>query len=137
MIKRITASALLGAGALAVGAGCAGTSEAKRDVTAAVPMVEQNWKGVVLRVDTQTDRISVRTTDSGEPVQSAWFSIQSDTKVERDGKRVELREIQPGDPVRVGFEPAVGAERAYKVQILTGAEADEVLQKSQQMRGSR
>ncbi len=112
------------------GAGCAGTREAARDVESAVPGLSQKQEGVVTDVDKDAHRIAVRTVN--EPAaQEVWFALTPDAKLERDGQLVTWDEIDEGTPVRVSFEPAAGAEKTYKVELLTGQKADEVKQKAE------
>ena len=112
------------------GVGCAGTKEAAKDVEAAVPGLSQKQEGVVTSVDKDAHRIAVKTVN--EPAaQEVWFSLTVDTKLERDGQMVTWDDIDEGAPVRVSFEPAAGAEKAHKLEILTGQEADEVKQKAE------
>ena len=123
---------VLGAAVLAAvlgGVGCAGPKEAARDVEAAVPGLSQKQEGVVTNVDKDAHRIAVKTVD--EPAaQEVWFALTVDTKLERDGQMVTWDDIDEGTPVRVSYEPAAGAEKTYKVEILTGHQADEVKQKA-------
>ncbi len=118
---------LLGAlGVLGFGYGCAGTREAGSDLGSVLPGVSQNKEGVV--VDVQGNTIAVaNAAKPNEP--AAWFHIAADTQVERDGQRLEVGEISEGSPVRVSFEPATGAEKTFKVEVLSGQKADEVKQK--------
>lgn len=129
MKMRMGAAVLAAVGTLLGVAGCAGPSEAARDISAAVPGLEQNWKGVVMRVDDQANVIAVRDAESAE---AAWFAIGPNTIMERDGERLSIRQLEQGTPVNVSFEPAVGAERTYRVKVLTGQEAQQVLQEAQQ-----
>ncbi len=117
---------LLGAlGALGLGVGCAGTREAGRDLGAALPGVSQSQEGVV--VDVQGNTIAVaNAAKPNEP--AAWFHIAADTQVERDGQRLEVSQLSEGAPVRVSFEPATGAEKTFKVEVLSGQRAEEVKQ---------
>lgn len=128
-----TRAKVLGAVVLAAvlgGAGCAGTKEAARDVESSVPGLSQKDEGVVTDVDKDAHRIAVRSVS--EPVgQEVWFSLTPKTKLERDGQLVTWDEITEGTPVRVSFEPATGAEKTYKVELLTGQKAQEVKQKAQ------
>jgi hypothetical protein len=120
---------LLGAlGALGLGIGCAGTKEAGKDVGAALPGVSQHRDGLVTKV--QGENIAVADANNpNEPV--AWFKVGADTKIERDGQRMELSQLSEGTPVRVSFEPATGPEKTSKIEVLTGDKAQEVEQKSQ------
>jgi hypothetical protein len=123
---------VLGAVVLAAvlgGAGCAGTSEARRDVEAAVPGLSQKREGVVTNVDKDHSRIEVK--DANNPSSpEAWFALTPDTKMERDGQMVTWDDLHEGTPVRVSYEPAAGAEKTYKVEILTGEKAGEVKAKA-------
>jgi hypothetical protein len=118
-------------GSLGVCAGCAGTKEAGQDIQAAVPFVEQTQEGVVMGI--QSDAIAIRSADPN--VDAAWFKLQPDTTIERDGQRVSLEDISEGAAVRVDFEPATGAERTFKVELLTGQKAQEVQRKVQYQEG--
>jgi hypothetical protein len=124
---------VLGAVVLAAvlgGAGCAGTKEAARDVESAVPGLSQKQEGVVTDVDKDAHRIAVKTV-SEPAAREVWFALTPDTKLERDGQLVTWDELDEGTPVRVSFEPAAGAEKTYKVELLTGQKADEVKQKAE------
>ena len=115
-------------GALGFGVGCAGTKEAGRDVGAAIPGVWQHREGVVVARDGNKLAVS----DASKPTEpAAWFDLGPDTKIERDGQRVEPDQLSEGTPVRVAFEPATGAEKTNEVQVLTGQKAQEVEQKLQ------
>lgn len=107
-------------GALSVmglGAGCASTKQA------AHAYVPANREGQVVAM--QGDNIAVN--DAGKPSEPAvWLKVTPDTKIERDGKRVELSQINEGTPVRVSFKTAAGPEQASEIKVLTGAEADKV-----------
>lgn len=118
---------LLGAlGALGFGFGCAGTREAGRDIGAAIPGVSQHRDGVVVGIEGNVIAVA----DAEKPREpAAWFNIAADTKVERAGQRMEVSQISEGLPVRVSFEPATGAEKTFKVEVLTGQKAEEVKQK--------
>ncbi|WP_375767886.1 hypothetical protein NR798_40400 [Archangium gephyra] len=124
---------ILGAVMLAAvlgGVGCAGPKEAARDVEAAVPGLSQKQEGVVTDVDKDAHRIALKTVDKPAG-QEVWFALTPDTKLERDGQLVTWDDIHEGTPVRVSFEPAAGAEKTYKVELLTGQKADEVKQKAE------
>ncbi|WP_152622555.1 hypothetical protein [Archangium violaceum] len=112
------------------GAGCAGTKEAARDVESAVPGLSQKEEGVVTNVDKDSHRIAVKSV-SEPSAQEVWFALTPDTKLERDGQRVGWDDLDEGTPVRVSFEPAAGAEKTYKVELLTGQQAEEVKQKAE------
>lgn len=120
---------LLGAlGALGFGFGCAGTKEAGKDVGAAVPGVYQHRDGLVTKV--QGNNVAVADANNpNEPV--AWFNVGADTKIEREGQRMELSQLSEGTAVRVSFEPATGAEKTSKIEVLTGDKAQELEQKLQ------
>jgi hypothetical protein len=120
---------LLGAlGTLGFAFGCAGPKEASKDVTAAIPGVSQHRDGVITGV--QGDNIAVADANNpNEPV--AWFHVDADTKIERAGQRVALNQLSEGTAVRVSFEPATGAEKTSKIEVLTGAEAQQLEQKLQ------
>ncbi|WNG61037.1 hypothetical protein F0U59_44765 [Archangium gephyra] len=128
-----TRAKVLGAVVLAAvlgGAGCAGTKEAARDVESAVPGLSQKEEGVLTDVDKDAHRIAVKSVS--EPSgQEVWFALTPDTKLERDGQLVTWDDLDEGAPVRVSFEPAAGAEKTYKVELLTGQRAEEVKQKAE------
>jgi hypothetical protein len=130
MKMRMGAAVLVAVGTLLGVTGCAGTSEARRDISAVVPGLEQNWRGVVMRVDDQANAIAVRAVESAEMPQAAWFAIDQTTILERDGERISIMQLEQGTPVKVSFEPAAGAEKTYRVKVLTGQEAQEVLQEA-------
>jgi hypothetical protein len=120
---------LLGAlGALGFGFGCAGTKEAGKDVSAAVPGVYQHRDGLVTKVEGNNVAVA-DANNPNEPV--AWFNVGADTKIEREGQRVELSQLSEGTAVRVSFEPATGAEKTSKIEVLTGDKAQEMEQKLQ------
>ena len=128
-----TRAKVLGAVVLAAvlgGAGCAGTKEAARDVESAVPGLSQKEEGVVTNVDKDAHRIAVKSV-SEPSAQEVWFALTPDTKLERDGQLVTWDDLDEGAPVRVSFEPAAGAEKTYKVELLTGQKAEEVKQKAE------
>lgn len=115
-------------GALGIGFGCAGPKEAARDIGAATPFVSQNRSGVVVGVEGNT--IAVADVENpNEP--AAWFNIAPDTELEKNGQRVDLGDISEGTPVRVSFEPATGAEKTFRVEVLTGQEGEQLKQKFQ------
>lgn len=118
---------LLGAlGTLGFTFGCAGTKEAGKDVGAAIPGVYQHRDGVITGV--QGNNVAVADANNpNEPV--AWFHVAADTKIERSGQRVELSQLSEGTAVRVSFEPATGAEKTSKIEVLTGDQAQQVEQK--------
>jgi hypothetical protein len=132
MKMRMGVAALAAVGTLLGVTGCAGPQErAARDVRAAAPETAQQWKGVVLQVEPQVNAIAIRSAEDTQ-VPAAWFALAPDTIMTRDGERVSLMELREGTPVRVSFAPAVGPERAYRVEVLTGEEGQEVLQQAQQ-----
>jgi hypothetical protein len=107
-------------GALSVmglGAGCASTKEA------AHAYVPEKRDGQVVGI--QGNNIAVN--DANKPSEpAAWLHVTPDTKIERNGKRVELSEITEGTPVRVSFKTAAGPEEASEIKVLTGSEAQKV-----------
>jgi hypothetical protein len=119
-------------GALLGGVGCAGTKEATHDVESAVPGLSQKSEGVVTNVDKDASRIAVKSVDD-PAVPEVWFALTPDTKMERDGQMVTWDDLSEGTPVRVSFEPAMGPEKTYKVEILVGQKADEVKQKAEHL----
>ncbi|QSQ23592.1 hypothetical protein JY651_00985 [Pyxidicoccus parkwayensis] len=128
MMMRKTVMLLGALGALGLGMGCAGTKEAGKDVSAAIPGVYQHRDGVITQV--HGNNIAVADANNlNEPV--AWFNINANTKIERDGKRVELSQLSEGTAVRVSFEPATGAEKTSKIEVLSGDQAQQLEQKLQ------
>ncbi len=99
---------------------CAGTKEATKDVKGAIPGVETTKNGIVQQI--RQDRISVRLEEMEYP-EPVEFTIAADTVVEREGTPMRLQDLQEGTPVRVHFEPAIGPERAFKIEVLPGAGA--------------
>lgn len=128
-MKTRRAVVLLGAlSALGFGFGCAGTKEAGKDIGAAIPGVWQHREGVVVGV--KGDNVAVA--DASQPnAPAAWFAISANTKIERDGQRLEVGQLTEGTAVRVSFEPAAGAEKTDKIEVLSGQKAQEVEQKLQ------
>ena len=124
---------LMGAVALAAvlgGVGCAGPKEAGKDVEAAVPGLSEKREGLVTNVDKNANLIEVKDVDN-PAAPPAWFALTPGTKLERDGRLVSINDLSEGTPVRVSFEPATGPEKTYKVEVLTGAKADEVRVKAE------
>lgn len=107
-------------GALSVmgmGAGCASTKQA------AHAFVPAKREGQVVGI--QGDNVAVN--DASKPNEpAAWFKVSADTKVEENGKRLELSQLREGTPVRVSFKPTTGAEQATEIQVLSGSEARKV-----------
>jgi hypothetical protein len=130
MDRRAKAVVLAALAAVLGAVGCAGTREAGRDVQAIIPGLEQTRVGVVTNVQGQNIAVA-SVEDPAAP--AAWFNVGADTTVERNGQRVELGMLEEGTPVRVRFEPATGPERAMRVEVLTGAEAEQVREKAQQL----
>lgn len=120
-MKRI----ILAAGTAAVvflGVGCAGTKEATKDVGAAVPGFSQKGTGVVQEV--RENEFSVVGLN-GSP-EKVWFSVSPKTEVMKDQQRIEVSQIKQGDAVKIAYESSAGAERAYKVDVLTAGDAAKV-----------
>jgi len=117
----------VGVGALLVAAGCAGTSEAKRDVEGAIPGVESTREGMVVEV--RQDSIAVQDAENPDapPVR---FQRTEETDLVRNDQPFSWPELSEGMPVRVHYDEATGAEQATRIEILTGAEADEVRSKA-------
>lgn len=114
--------------ALGVAWGCAGPREAVADVEEVVPGLEETRTGVVTEVE--EDRIAVTVVDEPMP-QPVWFERIESTRVQRGGMALSWTEVTEGTPVRVHFEPATGAERTFRVEVLTGQEAEEVRRRSE------
>lgn len=130
MDRRAMVAGLAALGVVLGAVGCAGTKEARRDVQAIIPGLEQTRVGVVTNI--QGQNIAVASVDD-PAAPAAWFHIRPETEVAREGQRVDLDMLEEGTPVRVQFEPATGPERAMRVEVLTGAEAEQVRQKAQQL----
>ncbi len=119
---------MLGVGVAALMlAGCAGTSEAKKDVEGAVAGLEETKEGTI--VDVQQDFIAVQDAEDpqGEPLR---FQRTETTDLVRDEEPFSWPQLAPGMPVRVSYEAEAGAEQASRIEILTGSEADEVRSKT-------
>jgi hypothetical protein len=113
---------VLAAACAYVAAGCAGTKEATKDVQDIVPGVSQTETGLIQIVG--RNQISVvGSANAGQPV---TYNIGPKTIVIRGSERVEVSQLEPGTPVRVAFESTAGPEHATKIEVLTGAEADQV-----------
>lgn len=109
--------------ALALLAGCAGTSEAGRDVKGAIPGLEDSSEGLVTSVGGQWVEVQLAEDPQGEPVR---FQRTEETDLVRNDQPFNWPELSEGMPVRVSYEAKKGAEQAMRVEVLTGAEADEV-----------
>ncbi|MCY1020078.1 hypothetical protein [Pyxidicoccus sp. MSG2] len=128
MKSRKTVVLLSALGALGFGFGCAGAKEAGKDVGAAVPGVYQHRDGLVTKVEGN----NVAVADANNPKEPvAWFNVGANTKIEREGQRMDLSQLSEGTAVRVSFEPATGAEKTSKIEVLTGDKAQELEQKLQ------
>lgn len=77
--------------------------------------------GVV--TDRQEQTVEVR---NSETQQTAWFQRTPETVLVRENQPMDWSELEEGMPVRVSYEPEAGAERAVRVEVLTGAEAEKV-----------
>ncbi len=102
---------------------CAGTREAMADVRGAIPGLEETESGVVMAVRRDVIAVQLITPEAEKPV---LFSRQEGTVVVRDGQPFDWNQLTEGTPVRVSFEPATGAERVFRVEVLTGREAQRV-----------
>ncbi|MBX5484027.1 MAG: hypothetical protein IRZ16_19560 [Myxococcaceae bacterium] len=111
-----------------LGVGCAGTKAAGRDIASEIPGVSHASDGLVQ--EASENRISVvGIKDQPGPIS---FQIGTDTRIEKDGQRVALSELKPGTPVRVTWSSSTGAEKAYRIQVLTGGEAAKVRSEAQE-----
>lgn len=135
-MTRMKVAVLAAVGVLLGVGGCAGPKEAMSDISGAVPGLEQNWTGIVTEVNPDRNAIAVSVADATEE-KAAWFAISPQTVMVRDGERVSLGELQEGTPVKVAFEPAPGPERTFRVEVLTGMEAEKVLQQAGQQTGQQ
>jgi hypothetical protein len=115
----------IGVASLAL-AGCAGSKEAQRDAEETVAGFESTKEGTVVSVE--EDRITVRdVTAQGETIE---FRRTSETDLVREDQPFSWTEISEGMPVRVSYDAEAGAEKATRVEILTGSEADSVKNKA-------
>ena len=110
-----------------VAAGCGGTKEARRDVAAVTPGVEERHEGVVSSVDAEwlTLTSAERPTEPG-----IRFRIDEATEVKQGGTRLDRTALEQGEVVRVSFESRAGTEQAKAVEILEGEEAAQVRAKA-------
>lgn len=118
-----TIGALVASGLVVVLSACAGTKEAQKDVEGMIAGAEQTSTGVVVQTDEQQIAVKDVKNPEGEAV---WFARQTDTELEKDGQPVDWSELTEGTPVRVHFEESTGAEKAFKVEVLTGSEGEKV-----------
>lgn len=127
LVGAVVLAAVLG------GAGCAGPKEAGRDIEAAVPGLSDKSEGLVTSVDKEGNLIEVK--DVNNPAAPpTWFALTPGTKLEREGRLVSIEDLSEGTPVRVSFESAAGPEKTFKVEVLTGAKADEVKKKAEHIK---
>lgn len=113
---------------------CAGAREAMADVRNAVPGLEETETGVVTAVRRDVIAVQLISPEMEEPV---LFTRQKSTVVVRDGRPFDWNQLTEGTPVRVGFEPATGPERAFRVEVLTGREAQRVREQAGAMQRQR
>lgn len=120
---------MLGTGValLVLAAGCAGTSEAKRDVEGAIAGIEESTEGMVVAV--HGDELEVRSAEDPDAAPMR-FERTADTDLVRNDRPFSWVELSEGMPVRVHFEAKGGSEQATRIEILTGPEADEVRRKA-------
>lgn len=113
----------LGVVALALVAGCAGSSEARRDAEGTIAGLEESKEGMIVAL--RQDALEVRDAENpnAEPIE---FRRTADTDLLRNDQPFSWPELAEGMPVRVSFDPDAGAEEATRIEILTGSEAEEV-----------
>lgn len=121
MKRMLLAVAVLGV-SLGLGA-CAGTKEAQRDVESSVPGLSESTTGVV--TDVSDNMLTVRTAE-GEH-KEVQFQRSAKTELVSAGQPYNWTDLNEGTPVRVKFESEAGAEKASKIEVLTGDEAQKVL----------
>lgn len=108
-------------------AGCAGSKEAKRDAEETVAGMEATKEGMVVAV--REDRITVRDMSSSQG-ETIDFQRTSETDLVRGDEPFSWTELSQGMPVRVSYDSDAGPEKATKVEILTGSEAEKIRSKS-------
>ena len=118
----------IGGLALVFAAGCAGTSEARRDAEGAIAGLEESSEGMVASVSEQWGEVQPADDPQGEPIR---FERTGETDLVRNEQPMSWPELSEGMPVRVSYESEAGAEQAMRVEVLTGAEADEVREQVQ------
>jgi hypothetical protein len=110
-------------------AGCASTKETTKGTGTTSGTVTQTREGLVTAVrGQQVEVYSPAATES----RTIWMKRTDETEITRDGNRISWSELQSGTPVRISVKPDIGAERAIRVQVLTGAEADKLRAQIQQ-----
>lgn len=102
--------------------GCAGPKEAVQDVAQATPGLSAKDTGVIEQVE--GNRIAIRSAE--KPGGVAWYQRTDDTKITEKDRPLDWANLEEGDAVRVSFESQKGAERLYKLEVLTGGDAAKV-----------
>lgn len=117
MKRTMVAAVALAAGAAAA---CGGTKEARRDVAAITPGVEERQEGVVSSIDEEWLAVTL----ADRPLEPAIrFRIDDETRVKQGDETLDRSAIEQGEVVRVSFESRAGDEQAKAVEILEGDEA--------------
>lgn len=116
-MRTILATALVGA----VVAGCASTPEPSPKAPTTGPTLEQTRTGFITAVRDQ--ELQLFSPDVPES-KTVWVARSESTEIVRDGQPIAWDELTEGAPVRVSFEPAAGAEKASRIEVLTGQEAE-------------
>lgn len=106
-----------------VAAGCGGTKEARRDIAAVTPGVEDRQEGVVSSFDSESITVTLAERPRDPPVR---FVLGEDTRVKRGDELVDVSALEEGEAVRVSFESRAGDEQAKAVEILEGDEAAQI-----------
>ena len=104
--------------------GCAGTREASKDISAVVPGVSETRTGVITEV--RGNIIAVRAPGEDPAAPPVWFKRSVDTRLLENGQPANWTQLVEGTAVRVRYEPEPGPERAYQIEVLTGAEAEQI-----------
>ena len=115
---------LLGMGVAALAfAGCAGSKEEKRGEQTAAKQAESSKEGTIVSV--QEDTITVRDAENPQG-RTIRFQRTAETDIVRDDRPFSWTQLSQGMPVRVSYAPVAGEERATRVEVLTGSEAEQV-----------
>ncbi|MGI5860599.1 MAG: hypothetical protein ACOX6T_00915 [Myxococcales bacterium] len=103
-------------------AGCASTQKSSPEATTG-PTVEQTRTGFL--TDVRAQELQVFSPDvPGE--KTIWIARDDSTEIVRDGQPIAWNQLTEGVPVRVSFEPAAGPEKASRIEVLTGQEAEQL-----------
>lgn len=125
MEKRLAIWILGTIGALAVG--CAGGEKSRREEPVATTQRQaapETTVGIVTSVDSRRLMVERADNPGGDPSLYEWTTRSI---VVREGREIGWKELHEGDAVRVSWDRGVfGPDRAVRVEVLTGAEADEV-----------